>query len=110
MAKFCERLYTVAPLDKHTHTVIFLHGRDSTATEFAPDFFESQASDDRTLPEIFPIIKWVFPTAKHLRSLRFNTDMLQCFDMWATEDPNERDEIQVEGLNESVSFVLDIIR
>jgi len=41
--------HTVAPIAAHTHTVIFLHGRDSNATEFAPEFFESQASDDRTM-------------------------------------------------------------
>lgn len=47
--------HVIVPLKEHTHTVILLHGRDSTATEFTEEFFESQASDDRTLPEMFPV-------------------------------------------------------
>jgi hypothetical protein len=52
----------VAPQgDKHTHTVIFLHGREDCGTWFAQDFFEPKSSDGRTLAEIFPSIRWVFP-------------------------------------------------
>lgn len=36
--------------------------------------------------------------------------MSQWFDMWTTEDPEEREEIQTQGLNESVSFILEVIR
>jgi lysophospholipase II len=55
----------VAPQgDKHTHTVIFLHGREDCGTWFAQDFFDPKSSDGRTLAEIFPSIRWVFPTAK----------------------------------------------
>jgi lysophospholipase-2 len=75
----------------HTHTVIFLHGRDSDAHEFANELFESEASlsvasqrdHERTLPALFPTIRWVFPAAPILRSQRFETDMSQWFDMWA---------------------------
>ncbi|KAF6802734.1 phospholipase/Carboxylesterase [Colletotrichum sojae] len=35
----------VEPREAHTHTVIFLHGRDSICDEFADDFFESEASE-----------------------------------------------------------------
>jgi predicted esterase len=95
---------------EHTHTIIFLHGRDSTAAEFAPESIESQASDDRTLPEIFPTIKWVFPSSKLRRSERFNTEMSQWFDMWSVENPAEKEELQVAGLQESIADTLDIIR
>lgn len=95
----------------HTHTIILLHGRDSNASEFAKDFLESQASDDRTFPEIFPGIKWVFPTSKIRKSERFQgINMSQWFDMWTTEAPEEREELQVEGLNDSVSSILDLVR
>lgn len=66
MAAIKDRLYVAAPSKQHTHTIILLHGRDSTASEFASEFFESQASDDLTLPETFPSIKWVFPSSKAL--------------------------------------------
>lgn len=73
--------HIVEPAEAHTHTVIFLHGRDSTASEFMPEFFESQASDDSTLPKIFPSFKRVFPTSKVRRSERSDTEMSQWFDI-----------------------------
>lgn len=105
-----ERQHIIEPSQGHSHTIIFLHGRDSTAEEFAPEFFESQASDDRTFPEIYPSVKWVFPTAKNLLSERFGIEMSQWFDMWSTENPEERDDIPLAGLRDSVLFLLDIIR
>ncbi|KAK3680931.1 hypothetical protein LTR37_021032 [Vermiconidia calcicola] len=98
------------PSSRHEYTVVFLHGRDSCASEFAPEFFESQASDDRTLPEIFPQVKWVFPTAKILPSARFDMEMSQWFDMWSTEDPYERQNEQQDELDSTVSVILQIIK
>lgn len=98
----------------HTHTIIFLHGRDSTSKEFASELFESEASEPRgkprTLRDLFPTVRWVFPTAPVLRSARFDTEMSQWFDMWSTEDPDERLEIQLPGLRASVSAVGDVVR
>lgn len=88
MATIEERLEVVAPTKQHTHTVILLHGRDSTASEFASDFFESQDSNDLTLPESFPCIKWVFPGSKLGNSARFKIAMSQWFDMWSVENPS----------------------
>lgn len=98
----------------HTHTIIFLHGRDSTAAEFASELFESEASEPRdkprTLRDLLPTVRWVFPTAPVLRSARFDTEMSQWFDMWSTEDPDERPEIQLPGLRASVSALGDVVR
>ncbi|TVY15033.1 Acyl-protein thioesterase 1 [Lachnellula arida] len=105
-----DRIHVVAPTQEHTHTIILLHGRDSTASEFASEFFESQASDDRTLPEIFPTFKWVFPAAKPRMSARFQVEMSQWFDMWDVEKHEERVELQKEGLEEAGSFIDDVIR
>lgn len=99
---------------KHTHTVIFLHGRDSNAQEFADDFFESEASQPagqpRTLPDLFPGIRWNFPTAAILHSGRFDTSMSQWFDIWSVEKPEEQVEIQMEGLKQSIAGLMKIIR
>ncbi|KAG0646939.1 Acyl-thioesterase 1 [Hyphodiscus hymeniophilus] len=103
-------IHTVAALEQHTHTVIFLHGRDSEATQFADEFFESQDSADRFLPQTFPSIKWVFPSSGSRKSLRFGEELSQWFDMWSVEEPSERKEIQLDGLRESVAFTLDIVR
>lgn len=97
----------------HTHTIIFLHGRDSTNDEFASEFFESEASEPagqpRTLRDLFPTVRWVFPAASILRSARFDTDMSQWFDMWSVEDPTEQSEIQHEGLRRCIAAVLDVM-
>lgn len=103
-------IHIVAPLaDKHTHTVILLHGRDSLAAEFAEEFFESQASDDRTLPEIFPTVKWVFPASQMRNSARFGEEMSQWFDIWSVEEPTEKEEIQLDGLRDSTKEILSIV-
>lgn len=108
--------HVINPADgrAHTHTIIFLHGRDSTAAEFASELFESEASGPsdrpRTLRDLFPTVRWVFPTAPALRSARFETEMSQWFDMWSTEDPDERPELQLPGLRASASALGDVVR
>ncbi|KAH9885952.1 Alpha/Beta hydrolase protein [Xylariomycetidae sp. FL2044] len=98
----------------HTHTIIMLHGRDSDASEFAPEFFESEATgpegEDRTLLGLFPTIRWVFPSAPTIRSERFDTEMSQWFDMWSVEDPEQRVELQKESLQGSIQKVIDVVR
>lgn len=108
---------------KHTHTVIFLHGRDSEAHEFANELFESEASADilrtvstqpregqlLTLPNLFPTIRWVFPAASIIPCQRFDAPMSQWFDMWSVEKPNERSELQEEGLKNSITMVQSVV-
>jgi predicted esterase len=98
----------------HTHTIIFLHGRDSTSAEFASELFESEASEPkdqpRTLRDLLPTVRWVFPTAPILRSARFDTDMSQWFDMWSTEDPDGRPEVQLPGLRAGVAALGEVVR
>lgn len=113
--------YTVNPREglTHTHTIIFLHGRDSTAEEFASELFESEGTRPfglpptvrrgRTLPDLLPTVKWVFPRAPILRSARFGVDMSQWFDMWSAENPSERPELQVPGLKQSIEYIHSVI-
>jgi predicted esterase len=98
---------TYSPSADHTHTIIFLHGRDSIATEFAAEFFESQASGLETLLELFPTVKWMFPTADFLKSTRFDCEMSQWFDMHSTEDPHEQEDGQ--DLSPSIQRIQTII-
>ncbi|KAJ8132702.1 hypothetical protein O1611_g924 [Lasiodiplodia mahajangana] len=106
--------YTVEPTAAHTYTVIFLHGRDSNAKEFADEFFESEASEPtgqpRTLRDLFPNVRWIFPGAPILHSKRFDAEMSQWFDMWSVEDPAEQSELQLPGLQRSVQQILGIIK
>ena len=101
--------HIIFPSGSHTHTVMFLHGRDSTAEQFQEELFESQASDGRYLTEIFPHGRWVFPKSKIRPSARFGQDLSQWFDIWSTEDSHAEKQIQLEGLGESVQFVRQVI-
>lgn len=83
-----------SPSKRHTHTIIFLHGRDDTAAEFSDALFESQTSDGLHLPDHFPHCKWVFPTAPILMSRRLEMEISQWFDMWTTEDPHDGEDDQ----------------
>ncbi|KAI1631122.1 phospholipase/carboxylesterase [Biscogniauxia mediterranea] len=110
------RTYVAGPQDpsNHTHTIIFLHGRDSDCEEFASEFFESEAStpvgQPRTLLDRLPNVRWVFPSAPLLPSARFGVTMSQWFDMWSVEHPEDQAELQKEGLQKSVAAILEVIR
>ncbi|KAF2103340.1 alpha/beta-hydrolase [Rhizodiscina lignyota] len=111
MAITQDQLHVLEAREEHTHTIILLHGRDSNASEFAAEFLESETSDNKTLPDLFPNFKWVFPKSKIRKSERFQgVEMSQWFDMWTTENPEEREELQMAGLEESVPFILELIR
>lgn len=67
---------TFTPRESHTHTIIILYGGDRASTElvdkFADEFFEMQATDGRTLSEILPTVRWVFPIANMGNAGRFD--------------------------------------
>ncbi|KAL7788313.1 Alpha/Beta hydrolase protein [Trichoderma ceciliae] len=105
--------FVVGPVTGHTHTVILLHGRDSDAQEFASEFFECEATGpetDRTLPALFPTVRWVFPQAKSLHSKRFNIELSQWFDVWSVEDQQERIELQIPSLRSSINAIAELIK
>ena len=99
----------VLPQSKHTHTAINFHGRDSTASDYALEFSESEASDGRNLLDTFPGIRWVFPSAPEISSKRFGVDISQWFDMWTTENPHERSDEQLQGLSNSIATTTQLI-
>ncbi|KXH29637.1 phospholipase/Carboxylesterase [Colletotrichum salicis] len=103
----------IEPRAAHTHTVVFLHGRDSIRDEFADELFESEASEPAnqpsTLPNLLPSIRWVFPGAALLPSKRFGTEMSQWFDAWSLENPEEQAGIQEAGLRRSIEYLVNLI-
>ncbi|CZR67002.1 uncharacterized protein PAC_16901 [Phialocephala subalpina] len=115
----------VAPRDKHTHTVIFLHGREDFGSDLAQYFFDSKASNGRSLADIFPSIRWVFPTAKmrysaqrdfefsnssFAEALKGEEIISQWFDIWSIDAPTEEEELMIPGLQESIGQILDIVK
>ncbi|KAL4995208.1 Alpha/Beta hydrolase protein [Aspergillus recurvatus] len=68
----------------HTHTIILLHGCASDGPKFAEDFLAAKTSrNNRSLPDCLPSWRWVFP--------------------------HPETELQVEGLEESVAHILDLL-
>ncbi|PLN84992.1 putative phospholipase/carboxylesterase [Aspergillus taichungensis] len=91
--------------DKHTHTIILLHGRGSNAERFGSVFLESTEIARR-----LPTVKFIFPTAKKRRATVFNrTPIHQWFDNYSLEDLDARTELQVDGLEETSRFLRTLI-
>ncbi|KAK3294460.1 Alpha/Beta hydrolase protein [Chaetomium fimeti] len=94
----------------HTHTVIFLHGRGDNTKSFTRALHNWYSSLGTTLFAEFPTIRWVFPQAP-LRTVASTADQFrphvcpQWFDVWTPRDFAEREEVQLEGLRETVPAV-----
>ncbi|KAB2570461.1 hypothetical protein DBV05_g10875 [Lasiodiplodia theobromae] len=101
----------IAPTAPHTHTLILLHGRGGNAKEFGPFLlFATPTSSELCLPALFPGVKWVFPTAKKRRAALFKRmPISQWFDNWSLEYPEDRQELQYEGIAETSAFVAGLI-
>jgi lysophospholipase-2 len=101
--------YTVDPTAPHTHTVIFLHGRGSNASEFCSEIFESQDSSGLYFTQLFPSVKWVFPCAKRTWSNLDQEELHQWFDMTSVQNAHADSEVQRPGLENSRTQLLGII-
>ncbi|RAH50691.1 uncharacterized protein BO95DRAFT_438459 [Aspergillus brunneoviolaceus CBS 621.78] len=94
---------------KHTHTAILLHGRGSNGPEFANELFSFLTSHSKSLPDALPTWRWVFPTSRDRLTTRFQEEICSWFDAYSLSDIQERQYLQVEGLRESVSYILEIL-
>ncbi|KAL5332704.1 alpha/beta-hydrolase [Aspergillus crustosus] len=101
--------YIHPPHTSHTYTAILLHGHGSDGPEFAEELFSSVTSKSKNLPDALPTWRWVFPTSRDRLSTRFQEEMCSWFDAYSLSDIQERQELQVEGLRESVSYILNIL-
>jgi lysophospholipase-2 len=101
--------HTVLPSTFHTHTIIFLHGRGSTASTFHSEVFESQDSQDKFFTQIFPSIKWIFPCAPKSWAETDGEEMCQWFDMVSVQRPWEGFERQRTSLEENAEQVMGLI-
>ena len=102
-------LHVVQPTQDHHCTIIALHGRGSNGPEFAEELFEDKSSSHLTLSEHFPHCKWIFPSSQERYSTVFQEEMDEWFDIYSLSDPSTQEELQVEGLRDSIKHILDII-
>ncbi|KAI1399749.1 alpha/beta-hydrolase [Hypoxylon fuscum] len=103
----------VAPLipSRHTHTVIFLHGRGDTSANIADVFLTFlRTSHGVSLIDTFPSVRWVFPQAEDRLASKYNEVWPQWFDVWNILDMTDCEELQAPGLRESVASIRRIVR
>lgn len=93
----------------HTHTAILLHGRGSDGPEFAEDFFSSMTSKNKNMAACLPNWRWVFPSSRDRWTTAFQEEMPAWFDAYSLSNIEERQDLQVEGLIESVLHILAIL-
>ena len=99
------------PKQQHTHTFILLHGRGDTGKSFGQEFLVAEASCGKSLQDLFPGMKFIFPTAKRRRMARSNRCPInQWFDIVSLDDTCFRNDLQIEGLRESSTFIHEIIQ
>ena len=102
-------LHVVQPTQDHHCTIIALHGRGSNGSEFAEELFEDKSSNDLTFSEHFTHCKWIFPSSQERYSTVFQEEMDEWFDIYSLTDPSTQEELQVEGLRDSIKHILNII-
>ncbi|EAU36003.1 predicted protein [Aspergillus terreus NIH2624] len=89
----------------HTHTLILLHGRGSTGPVFSDPSLTTT-----TLATSLPTTKFIFPTAPIRRSTILRRSRIpQWFDNYSLDDPNERPELQAEGLADAAAFLRRLV-
>lgn len=94
----------------HTHTIIALHGRGSQGPEFADELFGAKTSSGLNLRDSFPSWKWVFPSSQKRHSTVFQEELDEWFDIYSLTDPSQREDLQIEGLRDSIAFLREVIR
>ncbi|KAF5648483.1 acyl thioesterase 1 [Fusarium tjaetaba] len=103
-------IYIIDPTESHTHTAILLHGRGSNGEEFAQELFEETLlSDQSSLAQNLPSWRWVFPSSRELWSTAFQEDMPAWFEAHSLTDITARQDLQMPGIKESVSYIKTII-
>jgi predicted esterase len=95
----------------HRQTFILLHGRGSEAPSFGPTLLATPIPDFGNLAKAFPDAKFIFPTASRRRAQLYKRSTIsQWFDNWTHYAPEEREELQNDGLRETSSYLHGLLR
>ncbi|KAL4731621.1 hypothetical protein ACLX1H_000596 [Fusarium chlamydosporum] len=103
--------FVVEPIWPHTHSLILLHSLGSNGEKFGREFIETGiCSDGKSLPDLLPGARFIFPTSKRRRTSAFRRARLtQWFDIALLEDPSYRSHTQHQGMEESSREIFDLI-
>ncbi|KKY32733.1 putative phospholipase carboxylesterase family protein [Diaporthe ampelina] len=101
------------PGQPHTHTVVFLHGRGDTGSNFARGIKSMTWCNSRrqTAIDVLPTFRWVFPDAGQKPCARpgMPPSMSQWFDVWDHLNFRDHEGLQAPGLRDSVARVRTLI-
>ncbi|KAF4998912.1 hypothetical protein FGRMN_2843 [Fusarium graminum] len=103
--------FIIEPSGPHTHSFILLHGLGSNGEKFGRELIGiGICPDGKSLPDLLPGARFIFPTSKRRRSSAFKRAMLtQWFDIASLKDPSYRSHTQFQGLEESSREIFDLI-
>lgn len=101
--------HVVFPTITHSHTAIILHGRGDTGAEHAEEFLSSPLSSGKTLQDLLPGWRWVFPSAPKRWSTAFQEDMPAWFEAHSLADPSARQDLQTPGIQASLHNISKVI-
>ncbi|KAI9151934.1 Acyl-protein thioesterase 1 [Paramyrothecium foliicola] len=95
------------PLEEpHKTTVIFLHGRGSSADKFCDPILSTQTQEHGTFQKCFPNTKFVFPTAPLMRATKYRRSIMhQWYDGSGDWEPEARG-----NMRETVEFIHALLR
>ncbi|KAF7560124.1 hypothetical protein G7046_g4035 [Stylonectria norvegica] len=97
------------PDHPHTHTAVVLHGRGSGAEEFAEEFLSSTVTGGKSLKDVLPGWRWVFPSSKETWSPVFEEYMPSWFEAYSLSDITAKQKLQMDGIRESVDCIQGIL-
>ncbi|KAG6054232.1 hypothetical protein E4U17_003973 [Claviceps sp. LM77 group G4] len=96
--------------EAHSHTVVFLHDRGDNAESLSVSLRRSLDSRQRSLYDVFPTFRWVFPRSGETVSFSAAGNAVsQWFDIWNLQDYSDREEIQTLGLRNSTKLIRQIL-
>jgi predicted esterase len=102
-------VHFIEPDSHHTHTAVLLHGRGSDGEEFATELAATKLSSGKSLLEALPGWRWVFPTSRETWSTVFQEELQSWFEARSLTDVTARQDLQEEGLRESVKHLEGIL-
>ncbi|KAI1119952.1 phospholipase/carboxylesterase [Nemania abortiva] len=103
--------YIVEPTITHTHTIILLHRLGSSGKRFGEELLKAvKTRQGKTLPDLLPSTRFVFPTAKFGLSSALGRRTTQWFDIARPADPSFRQELQLQGLADSAIEMRELLK
>ncbi|KAK4190534.1 Alpha/Beta hydrolase protein [Podospora australis] len=102
-------MHILEPSAGHTHTAIMLHGRGSNGPEFAEELSATVSPGEKHLMQRLPTWRWVFLSSQELWSTLFEEPLPAWFEAHSLTDTTERQDLQVDGITESVTYIQSVI-